>query len=145
MTTKEIELHNNSMGLLDFIGFIFAFIFVFFIFFKKKMDDRKRMKDPAEHARRKQEKEHTLEEFLASLNEENEEEVETLPTTQKVIPPKPPTPIDFSFNPAGSYEVKRRAHIGRGTALVKGLKSRRDLLIIQEIMDVPLSMRKPKF
>lgn len=148
MTTKEIELPKETMSLLDFIGFIFAFAAAGYILIKKKVNERKERLNPI-----KRDKDYTLEEFLDSIQrEETPPEEKIMPIKKKKLTQKIESkPIvkehqhDFTFSPAGSYEVKRRAHIGRGTALVKSLKSKSDLFIINEIMDEPVALRKPKF
>jgi len=138
------------VSLLDFIGFIFAFAALIFMFAKKKWEERKQRANP-EYARQQHRQEKNLQEFMESL-EDNEEEKEKepppLPSMQKqrVSLSKPPaTKAKSKQEPyikrPESYEVIRGSQVARGASLVKGLKSRRDMLIIKEIFDKPLAIR----
>jgi hypothetical protein len=60
---------------------------------------------------------------------------------QQILQKKKNPPLQPDYYGRESYEVIRDSRISRGNQLVKTLKTPRDMLIIKEIFDKPLSMR----
>ncbi|MEI8124679.1 MAG: hypothetical protein WCG42_02885 [Parachlamydiaceae bacterium] len=117
------------MHLSDFIGYFFVFIALIYLFAKKKIDEEK-MKKAVKPS--------------------------SVPTMQvvkqKVRPGKQPKPVAKALvpqqndlvKPAEHYEVIRVTHQSRGSSILNRLKAKRDMVIIKEIFDKPLSMRNEK-
>ncbi|MEI8365406.1 MAG: hypothetical protein WCF65_03215 [Parachlamydiaceae bacterium] len=129
------------MSLLDFIAFVFVFGATGLLFFKKKREAQKQSTTPQEHGK-------TLQEFFESLEADDEDErlQKPVPKHKKVSAAKVVAPVskakrEVPSKPSEHYEVMRRASTSRGGSLIKTLKSPRDMLILKEIFDKPLSSR----
>lgn len=144
------------MSLIEFIGFVISLAALIFLFFRKVSEERYRREHPKEFEEQEKQKEQAMKEWLKKMNievdedeEEEEEEEEEIPIPKpqpkKMINKQPPPPLPSKafkrYANDSVYEVSRLESSSRGNTLIKGLKSRRDMIIYKELLSKPLAIR----
>lgn len=144
------------MSLLEFISFAFVFGATSLLFYKKKREQNQEHSQRNKLGTGRYQQEKSLEEYFESLRQaaylEDEDELkdELAPKTihskrVDVAPVKTPVHTlnrEVNDKPLDHYEAIRRTTTSKGSTIVKRLKSPRDMVILKEILDKPLSMRE---
>lgn len=143
------------MTLIEFIGFLITLTAMTFLVFRNAWEQRRKRSHPEEYRSEKDKQEQTLKEFLKSLDvdmketdeeEPEEEEIEEIeyrpmpPPKPKALPPSPPISIKH-YESLVEIPPVQNDKPSRGSLMVNSLKAPRDMVVYQEIMNPPVSMR----
>lgn len=146
------------MTFIEFVGMVITIAAVIFMVVKHFFAMLQERRDPEEYAKREKQREDNLRRLLQAsgidlrLDEAEKKRVKQQPkqVAAKPQPPvqvrkSPPAPLfDYQTRPQESYEVIRIEKVSAGKRLLGSLKSPRDMFVIKEILDKPLSMRDEK-
>ncbi len=140
----------------DFIGFTITILAIGFLAYRYIREARLRRKHPEIYQQEVEKKERELQEFLSSLDIDGEKKEEKRPEAPKPIPPPAkayrqedkPRKIgvleqNYKFVTADlskqgeSYEVTGKDQPSRIYALLKRLPSKKEMVLMQEIMGPP--------
>jgi hypothetical protein len=137
------------MTFIEFVGLVISLAAMIFLILKHFFSIAQQRRNPEEYARMEKQRQDNLRRLLKAkgidlgLEEEMAPKKKPLPpkAVQKSSPPSPKQPVVDFIKPAESYEVIRTEKKSSGSLLLGSLKSPRDMFVIREILDKPLSMR----
>ena len=139
---------DKEVNWADFIGFIIAFIAMVIVFLRRKA----RKQDPEAYVQEEQEQTQTLEEYLRSIGEFEDEKPQPpqIPAKPKPRPSPMPPPQKDALKPtlspiqlreAEAYVISHEILPSRGIEFLLHLSSPQDLVIARELFDKPLALR----
>lgn len=141
------------MTFIEFVGLVLSLAAMIFLVIKRVFEEAQRSRNPEEYARKEKQREENIRRMMKGRGLDRGIREERVPSQKKAVSslPQPPSipiskgvpkasVVDF-IKPAESYEVARRESISVGSRLISSLKTPREMLIIKEILDKPLSMR----
>lgn len=135
------------MTFIEFVAFVITLAVMIFVGIKRFFEATQQRSNPEEYARKEKEREENLRKLLKTrgtdlgMKERGQFPKKTVKPSLQIG--KTISKPNFEIKPAESYEVIRREKISEGNRLISSLKSPRDMFVIKEILDKPLSMREP--
>lgn len=138
------------MNVIEFIGFIFTFLALSFLFGRQAYEEKKRKRDPEKYEKEKEERERRIREYYSQLlGEEEEEEVESIEELEEelVTPTLQNSLLDQPIllpkeTPVLAEDLVIRQRQTAFASKLKNLKDKRDLLIFSTLFGPPKSLSK---
>lgn len=137
------------MSFIEFIGFIMTMAAMVAILAKKSWEERDRQKNPEKYRKRENRREQDLKKMLKSLDIDIEEDEE----------PAPPPKLKLAIKPLEKRKLQEKRFIKeqkfehdpyaivfrykrcRGAAIIQGLRSKKEMMILHEILSKPKALR----
>jgi hypothetical protein len=152
------------MNLIEFIGFLITMSAMTFLILRRIWEERQKRSHPEEYDKKKEHQEANLKQFLKSLDIDmnDDEEPEKKPflsvpkpfdrqqkMTKRMVEPPPHKYIVPSHiytvpkvqNLAEGYHAIVKVKQSRASRMIDRLPSRKEMIVYQEIMNPPVSMR----
>lgn len=158
------------MEISEIIGMLISIAAILFLVIRPLWEARKEKRNPQEYAEAKRKKERRLKDFMKELDidiDDEDEEIEEEVVRTKKVPPKrekekpgyvhehkavASTPKLFKTPKRSTQELHqakqmdvshpemRKERVSRGRSIINGLKSKKDMVILHDIIGPPKSL-----
>lgn len=142
------------MNFIEFVAFVITLAAMIFLGIKRFFEGVQQQGNPEEFARKEKAQEENLRKLLRAqgidLGVREDKKIQ-----KKIVrsQPQPQLPSQSSYvtktpsftydvRPSESYEVIHKVKASSGRQLIESLRTPRDMLVIKEILDKPLSIRE---